>query len=442
MTAGRVVALDCDPAEPDPEADLDPSLLIVMGGDWGRSVLASSTSSSTTALRCSSCRRRRMLMFQLRFRPSPVAPAPVPLVALVPVFCAARLSAIEPNDGGGGPPPLEERARHAAIILRTLDTGESAGLMPEAEREDTDVGAPGGAGGDANTGFAGSVASVEPEDVECSPSALPYGDGLESFRARLGGALYWTGPRSSGAGGGRALRTCQLARGASRIDGTLSGGSTLPPRPRVLGVALGVRVCAPKATPGEVAPAARDDAEDTTPVDGTDPSAVFQLRPLVLLTTLFEPDWVGRLGVVELATPLSNIFMRFETLALLGVLVGEERFGAGASSAAPARFVGVVRLVCGDDWLSVCEENLVGDLLGTGGASGEVEYGGGAALLGPGEVCADRAVWKLPATLERESGEPKPPSPPFGGTVKTGELALGAAAMLLLGEGGNGSSFA
>lgn len=135
--AGRGGRLECELSEPCPEADFDPPLLIVIGDECGRSALISSNSSSTIALRCSFCRRRRILMFQLRFRPSLVAPALVPLVALTPVCCATRLSATEPKDGGGGPPELDERARHAAIMLRTFDTGDEADLELDAKRGDT-----------------------------------------------------------------------------------------------------------------------------------------------------------------------------------------------------------------------------------------------------------------------------------------------------------------
>ena len=146
---------------------------------------------------------------------------------------------------------------------------------------------------------------------------------------------------------------------------------------------------------------------------------------------LLPPTGAGRVGKPELEEPVSNIFIRFDTRALLGAFVGDERFGAGASRVAPVRLVGVMRRVWNGD--------LLGDLLGTGGASEEArEYGGGVALESFSEVCVDIAVWKLPATLEMESGEANTPSSRFGRAGDAGELVTGLSAALLLDDDGSG----
>lgn len=432
--AGRGGRLVCDLSEPCPEADFDPPLLMVIGGECGRSALMSSGSSSTTALRCSFCRRRRMLMFQLLFRPSPAAPVLVPLAMLTPVCCATRLSAAEPKDGGGGPPELEERARHAAIMLRTLDTGDVAGFEPDAALGDTVRTSGACAAGEAATGIVGKALPIaEFDDAERLPPIALYGDDLDNFFVGVGGGTYLSGPRSSCSGGGRALRTCQLARGPSSIEGGLSTLPTLRPRPRVLGVALGTRVGVerPGEKPGEAAPAARATAGETAPLGDAAP-AVRKLLPVVFMPAkTLPPTGAGRVGETELVESDSNIFIRFDTRALLGVFVGEERLGAGALRADPVRLVGVVRRVGNGD--------LLGDLLGTDGASEEArEYSEGAAGEGFIGECADRAVWKLPATLETERGEARPPTPRFGGAGDTGEFTVGLIAGLLWGDGGSG----
>lgn len=263
---------------------------------------------------------------------------------------------------------------------------------------------------------------------------------MDSFRDGVGGGTYLSGPRSSCSGGGRALRTCQLDLGASSMEGGLSTRPTLRPRPRVLGVALGTRVgvTTPGENPGDVAPTAREKAGEAAPPGKTVLPAIRKLLPGVLVR-LLAPAGVGREGVPEAAEPVSNIFIRFDTRALLGVFVGDERFGAGGSRAAPVLFVGVVRLVWNGDLLGDWSGDLAGDLLGTGGASeGDLAYVGGAALANLGEACADRAVWKLPATLETESGEARPPRPLLGRAGDTGEPAAGLRAALLLGDGGSG----
>lgn len=272
------------------------------------------------------------------------------------------------------------------------------------------------------------VPAADPDDAERPRPIAPYGDDLDSFCVGVGSGTNLSGPRSSCSGGGRALLTCQLARGPSSTDDGLSTRPTLRPRPRVLGVALGTRVGVerPGEKPGDVAPAVRVSAGEIAPLGVVVPGAVRKFRPGALIPArLLPPTGAGRVGEPE--EPVSNIFIRFDTRALLGVFVGEGRFGSGGSRAAPVRFVGVVRRI----WN--------GDLLGTGGASeGALEYGGRVALESLGEVVADRAVWKLPATLETESGEVSLPSPSFGRAGDATELATGLRGMLLLGDGGSG----
>lgn len=97
----------------------------------------------------------------------------------------------------------------------------------------------------------------------------------------------------------------------------------------------------PGEKPGEVAPVARVSAGETAPLGD---AALRRLRPDALMPGKpLDPTGAGRVSELELAEPLSNIFIRLDTRALLGVFVGEVRFGAGASRAEPVRLVGVVR---------------------------------------------------------------------------------------------------
>lgn len=149
------------------------------------------------------------------------------------------------------------------------------------------------------------------DERENDPVRRDGGD-LDSFLAGVGGGTYFSGPRSSGTGGGRFERTCQLPLGASRIVDGDSTGATLRSGPE--GVADGMRVGV-----------------------GVPTGAVLNVRPAVLTELAFAGETV--------AGAASNIFIKFETRALPGVPLGDatERFDAGVSSAEPERFVGVTR---------------------------------------------------------------------------------------------------